>query len=186
MHKHTHKHTHKDTHTHTHTHQVRRLVLLASAGLPCHVPLALSLLHVPVLGELLWTFLARKIVCKPPVWTTPTHQHSPAQREFVGRLAVLLNTHSGYARSLLRTLQQFPMFAATRTFQEIARHPRPVLLLWGDEDSTCPVHIATSLKALFGERALLRVLPGLEHNFVLDAPEVVNPEVVQFLARSTV
>jgi pimeloyl-ACP methyl ester carboxylesterase len=56
----------------------------------------------------------------------------------------------------------------------------PTLLLWGEADQTSPVAVGRRLAALLPD-ATLRVIPGGDHGFAAELPDVVAPLIAAHL-----
>ena len=110
-------------------------------------------------------------------------------------------------RSLLSTLRNVPLGEAEATFRAIADHPRPVLLVWGDKDSTlecgsqgrcvcntshnvcvalttdvCPYSNALKMRSIFSHSELVTVY-GARHALTAEFPQQLGGAIVDFLRK---
>lgn len=62
----------------------------------------------------------------------------------------------------------------------------PMLLIWGQEDSSVPVSVGESAQALLGSEVPLRTIPRAGHIPYLEAPEAFNTMVGDFLRSADI
>ena len=76
-------------------------------------------------------------------------------RDLVHSYRNRLRDPSEYAllvRSLVSTLRHFPMSDMRSVFRAIAPHRRPIVVISGDEDATCPYQGAQEIAAMVASR----------------------------------
>jgi len=152
--------------------RVCTLTLVNSAGFGREVTLALRLLAVPGLGRPLLARLdpraarriERSLVADPALVT-------PERVELAVRIARQPDFAAVYLETA-RALGGFRGIAArwrTELLTEVARHPRPTLLVWGDRDLILPAaHLAAARRALPHARSHL--FPATGHLPQLERP----------------
>lgn len=133
-------------------HLVRRLVLMAPAGLPLkEIPFAF-LLKVPLFGTIAASLVSAKTFTKDQ--GMPYHQpeleanqkHMERSKEFMEEQFRINKT---YAHGLISTLKHFPLGTMQKSYEAIGHQtvkqepsatprPRPTLIIWGDKDPICP------------------------------------------------
>lgn len=89
----------------------------------------------------------------------------------------------GVKAAILATYRSIPGWDVESAFDALSATQHPLLLIWGDKDRTVPFVRQHELVAKLG-RAKLVVVEGAGHVPHWEAPEVVNPRLVEFfLAR---
>jgi pimeloyl-ACP methyl ester carboxylesterase len=89
--------------------------------------------------------------------------------------------HPGMRESLASTLLHYP-FGAGAQFRRVGEHPRPVLLIWGDEDSATPYANVPRVRELY-PRAELVTLRGARHAPHLDHADETHAAIIRFLRQ---
>mmetsp|Transcript_28282 Transcript_28282/g.72142 ORF Transcript_28282/g.72142 Transcript_28282/m.72142 type:complete len:143 (+) Transcript_28282:1191-1619(+) len=54
----------------------------------------------------------------------------------------------GYLESILSTFRSFNLFSMEPIYRRVATHSRPVHIIWGDLDSTCPFEQSKTLRSI--------------------------------------
>ena len=90
--------------------------------------------------------------------------------------------YRGFKRSILSTIRCHMLDDFLETYEEAAAVPRPVMLIWGENDSTVPFEQSGILRRLFPE-AVFRPIPAAGHIPHYERPEAVGPALVDFLRR---
>ncbi|WP_205876544.1 alpha/beta fold hydrolase [Mycobacterium camsae] len=85
----------------------------------------------------------------------------------------------GMAESFASTVANFPAHAGDQ-WAAVGRHPRPVLVVWGTEDSVTPYANHRRVLQLYPGAELLTV-HGARHAPHLDHSEVVHPAILRHL-----
>ncbi len=123
--------------------RVASLTLVNSAGFGKEVAIALRLLAVPGLGRRLLSGVDRTAARR-------TERALFVDGSFVTEervdLAVRLARRPGHAEVFLEAARELGTFRGVRAgwrsrlLADVARHPRPTLVLWGDRDLILPAH----------------------------------------------
>jgi len=165
---------------------VKRLVLVAPAGLPTNKPPTAHIIKIPLLCNVMMFFGAKlfyKNMCKE--WAeleAPNLTTGGADTK-----AIFVNTFTynrGFMRSLLKTLQQFNLDKMEEQFRLLGKHSRPVMLLWGDRDNTCPYANAAKLQEFLPRARLVTIEKG-GHGIVLQRHDEVLAAIRKMLATDT-
>lgn len=163
---------------------VRNLVLISPAGTPFELPLAGRITQIPYVGEfvaqLRWVKevlveRAREAFIAPHLY--------PEQYEYLQMLTMYhVHKKEGFLNAMVSTLRHFPLNNCTHHFKQIGLlQPKlPVLLVWGDKDTTTPFEGHKTILELIPHAEFLRI-DGANHAAVLEHPTVVHPKVVNFL-----
>ncbi len=155
---------------------VRKLVLIDPAGMPQSTSLALTLVHVPLLGEWLVSLFAEKMITAALV-KDAFIKHKLA--EFEGKYRVQMQ-YRGFKRALLSTLRHGPLCNMEQAYAQVGQQEHPVLLIWGRNDQTVPFALSAKVRATIPEAQFYPIkkaghIPHYEH------PEVVNAYIRDFL-----
>jgi len=87
----------------------------------------------------------------------------------------------GIRRAVACTVLTYP-FDAGPSYRALGRHPRPILLMWGDRDTGTPHANAQAVMSVF-PRAELMTFRGARHAPQLDHPAETHAAIVEFLRR---
>mmetsp|Transcript_6195 Transcript_6195/g.18762 ORF Transcript_6195/g.18762 Transcript_6195/m.18762 type:complete len:375 (-) Transcript_6195:15-1139(-) len=158
--------------------RVASLTLIASVGLPLCTS-AHVLTKIPLVPDLLFRFA---------LWTAVVAglEHEWADTSNASLDAMLQNYRDrvrwepALGRSLLSTARHFPLETLHDTFADIGRAAYPVMILWGDNDRTCPVANAATLRSYI-PRAHLIVVPGARHCVYTEFCPQVASALLSFL-----
>jgi pimeloyl-ACP methyl ester carboxylesterase len=84
-------------------------------------------------------------------------------------------------RSIVSTLRHFPMGETSPAFATWARHNKPTLVVWGQEDGVCLLEGSESLMPLV-PHAKLVIIPKGKHMVVVEFAEQVADALLDFFA----
>lgn len=162
-----------------HPERVRRFVLFAPSGFPVHVPLKYQLIKLPGVGEWLMKAIGDPVLVGG---VTSRITDDPEMLASFRRQYVEQMKYSGYKRALLSTLRHNPLLNLAPVYERVGETGRPGLLFWGTDDHVVPfAHHALLREAVPGIR--FHPLDGRGHTANYEAPEEVNPVLVEFLKR---
>ena len=88
-------------------------------------------------------------------------------------------TYQGFRRALLATLRDMSGDPFVE-YRQLGQLNCPVMLLWGDKDTTVPVENARRVYAAIPQTQF-HLIPGAGHESIYERPEVVNPFLITFL-----
>jgi len=165
--------------------RVKRLVLLSPSGFLPKIPKAYYLLKalwcvlIPIAPYVVCSCLYRKEKFRKQMKGESEEQIEKLWSRFVWSLFVKRGTQS----ASLAVMYRVPWFSARPLFDEVGRHPRPVLLVWGDRDSLCPVRVADQVKKCFSN-VHLHVVRNAEHMALVERPREVLKVMDKFLRLS--
>ncbi len=165
-----------------HPERLRRLVIVAGAGLGRELPLALRLLNVPLLGELLY---------RPTRWSLRIREralyHEPAQvtDAWLEKLEILAR-QPGAKEFALRVVRMGSDLGGQRRqlYEPLLHRLREIeaetLVVWGAQDRMVPLSHGYRLAAHL-PRAQLRILDDCGHQPQIERVEEFNELVLDFL-----
>lgn len=166
------------TFTDRHPDRVRRLALIAPAGLAVKPSLAAMALFTPGLGDLLMALVGNQVI----VGGLPNDfLHPRAYPEYYEHYQAQL-PYKGFKRALLSTMRSMPLTRMAETYARVGQQDREVLLLWGREDATIPTKTAEQVKAAIPQ-ADVHIIDAAGHNVEYERPEAVNPLLIDFLKK---
>jgi len=90
--------------------------------------------------------------------------------------------YPGFAAALASTVIHFPWRSGPE-LRAVGEHPRPVLIVWGDDDPATPYANSPRVRAIF-PRAELLTLRGARHAPHVDRADVVGDALIRFLRSS--
>lgn len=155
-----------------HPERVERLVLIA----PLTQAQDISVLATPGLGE--WVFGAYWL---PKLRDSQLDDFKHPERfpNWTSRFAEQMQ-YRGFGRALLSTGRNLATQPSLPDFATVGRSDLPVLLVWGREDHTVPFADSVAVMKAIPKARLLAV-DGVGHLPHLEAPQIVNPAIVEFL-----
>jgi pimeloyl-ACP methyl ester carboxylesterase len=157
---------------------VRRLALFDPAGFPLPSSPPMKLLHVPVLGEIAMATVGKRMM----ISGLSRDFHAPEQLPALVRQYTEQMRYPGFLRALLSTIRYGPVQTMADAYARVGRHPRPVLLVWGENDKTVPFAINGQVRAAL-PRAEFHAIEGAGHVPHLEQPDLVNRILIDFLAK---
>ena len=161
-----------------HPEMARRLALFDPAGFPMPSPPAMKLLQVPVLGEIAMATVGKRLM----ISGLSQDFHAPEQLSALTRQYTEQMRYPGFLRALLSTMRHGPVQTMADAYARVGRHPRPVLLVWGENDKMVPFAISDQVRAAL-PRAEFHAIEGAGHVPHLEQPELVNRILIDFLTR---
>jgi pimeloyl-ACP methyl ester carboxylesterase len=164
--------------------RVASLVLVNSAGFGSEVALPLRLLAIPVLGHLATRrttrvgarMTERMAFADPALATRERIEHALAIARQTGPSSVMLET----VRELATWRGIRPGWRAGLT-AAAAKHPRPVLIVWGGRDRILPADHLEAARQLF-PHAETHLFSGIGHMPQIECPDEFAARVQAFLS----
>jgi pimeloyl-ACP methyl ester carboxylesterase len=157
-----------------HPERVRSLVLVA----PLTRPADISVMAWPGVGEWLnraW-FLPKLAGSQLEDFPHPERMAGWAER-FQPQMR-----YEGFGNAILSTMRHLSSESSVPDFQKIGKNGLPVLLVWGDHDTTVPYqHHADVQRAI--PQAQLVTMPGLGHLTLVEDPAATDPHIATFLSQ---
>jgi pimeloyl-ACP methyl ester carboxylesterase len=160
-----------------HPERVRRVALLAPQCEATGSDPRLAVVTTPLVGEYLFT-----VVIGPLVMSDSADEFAAGQQppDWAGRYQDMMQ-YSGFRSALLSTLRNMTGDPFVE-YDRLGRLGLPVLLLWGQDDTTVPFENAAALQAAIPQ-AEFHAIPNAKHAFAFERPEAVNPLLVAFLKK---
>ncbi|MFC1705226.1 alpha/beta fold hydrolase [Planctomycetota bacterium] len=159
-----------------HPNRVRRLALIAPAGVPRRMPLLARLARVPRVGEIAMRLAGRHITA---MGVRRSFRRPSASRELIERVSAQ-GRDERFLAALLSSIREMPLTELSDAYQRVGRLGRPTLLIWGRLDRIAP---------FAGNAHVLRLIPHTQfiplphsgHSCAYEDPDRVNPVLVAFL-----
>ena len=161
-----------------HPDRVRNLVLLAASGAPreneSSPPLAMKLMKNPLGRFLIRRMWSRKMAKDTLI--DMVHDGSLVTDEEVDRMWEF----SRYPGSMDAMFREFGMSWDDFTSDEIEKITTNTLLIWGEEDTICPVDMGAWYNSHIANSKFIR-LPEIGHNPHFECPDICLGEIIPWL-----
>lgn len=171
------------TFTEKHTERVKKLILLAPAGMDnFRPPLYMKIAKAPALGELIFAAAGGSILlkkCASELYSVSSDEVDYYQREFASAMR-----YSGFLRCTLSSLRNTILATdrATKSYAAVGKSGTPILCIWGTIDKTMPYYQHTRLLEVCPQTELL-TWENEGHIFVFDKGEQTTAAVLKFLQK---
>ena len=149
---------------------IRKVILIAPAGLPVNITLATRISSTPFLGDWL-TYFFGPMMLKKHIKKGYFDQTDPFHAKQINQMPAVVDkqtkTHPGFMPSLLSTTRYYPLnnlreqislmgrYLASpiysKNYNRVRGAPR-ILLIWGDKDIVCPFENASKFLNLLNDR----------------------------------
>lgn len=159
-----------------HPSRIRRLALLAPAGVPTRSGALAKVAQLPLVGEYLIRVLGTNILLRGAYRSFSSRAPSP---DFMKQFRYQMGFH-GYRRAILSSLRYVPLQWMKGTYETIQKQPYPVMIFWGKRDRVIPFESHRYLKDWL-PRAKIQAIDGVGHQPHREAPHRVHPALVRFL-----
>jgi pimeloyl-ACP methyl ester carboxylesterase len=152
------------------------VAMIAPGGFGVRIPLAARLLMFPVVGDLLLATVGRKVLAESwrKGFVEPDRWDDFGWR-FQEQLA-----YEGVERAVLSTLRSVKISDQSVLWRKLAEQGRPVLLIWGKQDATCPATGVDVARTFFADLTVLEI-DGAGHAVHQERPLDVGEALVTFL-----
>lgn len=158
--------------------RVKSLVLMDPAP-SAPAPLEAQALCLPVVGD--YFFAAFGSLFLPAGQTSDFHDPAKMPAGYLERYREQM-TYRGFTRALLSSMRHLYYPGFMDTYARIGKTGKPILLIWGREDSTVPFADSPALLKLM-PAAEFHAIAGAGHLPHIEKPEVVIPLLAEFLGR---
>lgn len=163
---------------HRYPEKVNKLVLIAP-GLFMQMPLSIRLL----LKSPLFSWYMKKNGEKILLKELRKHFNKPERfPEYFLKVREQMR-NSGVIESIISTMINYPLNFGT-AMEALGRHPRPVLIVWGDDDEITPFENSQKVNELFRNSELFTV-ENAGHAPHYEYRKLVNDKIVKFLKRKS-
>lgn len=165
-----------------HPDRVKKLVLLAPAGMLFDVPFYMKLAKIKGIGELLFKTIAGRILiknCAAEIIYSGSEVQT-AYREKFAYCAQYKGMFKATLSSLRHTLLDFPLSA--KGYEGTRESGVPVLTVWGTIDKTMPYYQAERMQKILPNMELVSY-EGSGHIFLYDEGERTLVTVLPFLKK---
>jgi pimeloyl-ACP methyl ester carboxylesterase len=164
---------------------VKGLILISSAGL-LELPTAVRVIKtVPLLPEIIVGSSVRSILMDnfDDEWEVAS---GPNYERVKSVYAERIHNEPALARSMVLTIRSFPFSDSRSVFECVGRtKSRPILILWGDRDKTCPFENALELHRFQMPHARLVTVQNGRHAALLERPDEFSVPIGDFIHESS-
>ena len=156
--------------------KVNKIVLINPAGYPANFPLAGRIVRLPVVGDYL-TYAFGNILIRNSL------------KDYfykLDRFPQFLEKYNeqtkyiGFKRAILSTFRNFDLDDQKASYETVGKQKRQVMLIWGMKDKIYPIGNNEKVRAAIPGTEF-HTLDGTGHIPNYEAPERVNPFIVEFL-----
>lgn len=163
--------------------RVDKLSFIDPAGFDLGLPPAVKAVFLPLVGEVLLGMLGR-MGRKPLLESMLADFYQPtpeATASFSQRYFEQMK-YRGFKRALLSSLRSGMLDEDLLLYQRLGEGGKPVQLIWGELDETVPFRHAQTFVNLVPQTEFHPIAQA-RHIPHFDRPELVNPLLIEFLAR---
>ncbi len=161
-----------------HSEKVRRVCLIDPAGVSDSLPISMSIMRMPVLGDYLIRVLGDRKMPDSQKDDFCTAEACPA--DYLERYRDQMQ-YKGFKRAILSTLRNVSLPEIVELYANLG-HGFPVLLIWGREDKTTPFADNAKLRQRI-PHAEFHAIDQAGHVPQYEKPEEVNRLVIDFLKQ---
>jgi pimeloyl-ACP methyl ester carboxylesterase len=161
-----------------HPERVRGLVLMDPAP-SSPPPLSAKVLSLPIIGD--YFFAAFGSLILPSGQISDFHDPAKMPSGYLERYREQM-TYRGFTRAMLSSIRHLYDQDYMDMYARIGKMGRPVMLIWGREDTTVPIANSEALLKLM-PTAEFRPIAGAGHLPHIEKPAVVNGLLAEFLGR---
>lgn len=149
--------------------RVRKLFLLAPAGMEYKAPFYMKMANKPLLGEIMFKTLGGKLLLKG---SCSELIYSKEQTGYYLEKFAQGAMYKGFLRSTLSSLRNTLMRPdiTVPNYKEVAKNEIPVCTLWGTADKTMPYYQSKQLLSIFPDMHFY-TFDGSGHIFLFDEGE---------------
>ena len=158
---------------------VKKLILLAPAGMRYRVPFAMRLAEKKGLGEILFALAKgrQERACAAEMLKSDAVVQEEYRKKF-SYYAQFKGLQSSTLSSLRHTLLDFG--SSLQGYESVGKKRFPVLLIWGTEDKTMPYYQSVEMVKII-PRAKLITYKGSGHIFLYDEGERTSADILDFI-----
>jgi pimeloyl-ACP methyl ester carboxylesterase len=159
-----------------HSAQVRKVVLIAPAGVATDLPLAAKLAMAPGVGEYIMRVLGTR-----QLQPSRRNLHQPDRHPDFDATYLSTIRYEGSRRAVLESLRNMPFNGYEMGYRDLGALGKPILLVWGRHDTVVPFSGSDRVRELLRPVNFVDV-ERAGHLSHYERPEVVNAALLEFLA----
>ncbi len=160
-----------------HPDTVRSLTLIAPAGLGVATNGNAKMLTRPLIGDWIVRMFGLKIFHGT---AAEDAKAAPNPARFLADFDRQMD-YRGYGEALLSTLRTYPLATSAEAYAQAGASTRPIMVIWGEADTTVPFSNAKALMTLMPQ-AKLYSYEKFGHNITFAQSPLVSDLIKQFLA----
>ena len=157
---------------------VRKLVLIDPAGFSMNFPILVKLVTAPLLGELVFCLLGRKMF----ISSIAKGYYGEGQYPEYIDVAYQQMEFQGYRQALLSTLRNGVLSDNSGSYSRVGKQEKPSLLIWGTRDRAVPFHTNNKVREAIPQIEF-HAVDNVGHVPHYECPSVVTPIILEFLRR---
>lgn len=167
------------TFTARHPDRVDRLVLIDPVGArPLPFSWLIKILSIPFVGEALLALFGRESVIRK---VAPLVSDEKLDQHFMDRYIAQIH-YKGFRRAILSTIRNRMLNTFLAVYRKVGSLNKPVLLIWGRQDTTVPVEHSADLLSAMPQTRFHAIEDG-SHIPHYEKPAETNPLLLEFLRK---
>lgn len=146
--------------------KIKKLFLFAPAGMNFKAPLYMKISKLPVLGDLIFRYLAPKKMLKG---IAVELLYSTSEKDYYTEQFAKSIVYKGFSRSLLSSLRNIVLRPdiTVPIFKSLNKNKIPVIAIWGTADKTMPYYQSNELKEIV-KNIVFYTFEASGHLFIFD------------------
>ncbi|KAJ3099649.1 hypothetical protein HDU97_002907 [Phlyctochytrium planicorne] len=163
----------------TYPEKVDRLILIAPAGMPDHLPALGIIVNIPILGNLFAHGLGRRIMKNT---SDEEFKQHPELEQTAAIAGMYLMHHPGIMSAIAQTVRNGPIRHMSAYYEKNGRHfKNRILCIWGTADDVVSFKKDMPKFKMFNPEAKIVELPNVDHALVPTHPIEISEHVHEFL-----
>ena len=165
-----------------HPERVKKLVLLAPAGMVFNAPFYMKLSNIKGIGDLIFGLIGVKVLTKNTA-SEMIYSGEEVKNAYTEQFAYYAQ-YKGLGKATLSSLRNVILRydISTENYRKVALSRIPVLTIWGTDDKTMPYYQAKTMQEILPEMELITYEKS-GHIFLYDEGERTSKDMLEFLKK---
>ncbi len=165
-----------------HPERVKKLVLLAPAGMVFNAPFYMKLSNIKGIGDLIFGLIGVKVLTKNTA-SEMIYSGEEVKNAYTEQFAYYAQ-YKGLGKATLSSLRNVILRydISTENYRKVALSGIPVLTIWGTDDKTMPYYQAKTMQEILPEMELITYEKS-GHIFLYDEGERTSKDMLEFLKK---
>lgn len=160
--------------------KVKKLILLAPAGMEFDAPFYMKLSNVKGIGDLIFGLIGAKVLTKNCA-SELIYSGEEVRKSYTEKFAYCTQ-YKGFTKATLSSLRNVILRwdISEKNYQSVADNGIPVLVIWGTKDKTMPYYQAERMQKFLPNMKLI-TYDGSGHIFLYDEGERTTNDILEFI-----
>ena len=165
-----------------HPERVKKLVLLAPAGMVFNAPFYMKLSNIKGIGDLIFGLIGVKVLTKNTA-SEMIYSGEEVKNAYTEQFAYYAQ-YKGLGKATLSSLRNVILRydISTENYRKVAESGIPVLTIWGTDDKTMPYYQAKTMQEVLPKMKLITYEKS-GHIFLYDEGERTSKDILEFLKK---